>query len=64
MSAQSHHSNAFTSDHVSRGNGSYQRKLADSLRETLGRAAAISACQAYGWEGVIQYLVTREAEAV
>ena len=50
-------------DDIVRGNGSSQKQLADCLKRTLGSAAAISACQAHGWEGVIQYLMPRESRA-
>ena len=49
-------------DHVARGNGDYQQQLAECLRRTLGPAAAISACQALGWDGVIRYLVAPDSQ--
>lgn len=45
---------------ISRGDGNDQQRLADSLQRTLGSAAAISACQALGWDGVIRYLLGRD----
>lgn len=53
------HTTMTSDDHIVRGNGNYQKQLAECLERTLGVAAAISACQAHGWEGVLQHLIPR-----
>ena len=54
---------AADNDRIGRGNGNYQKQLADCLLQTLGPAAAIRACQALGWDGVVRYLMSQEKHA-
>ena len=63
MKAPSEESASSNDDRIARGNGFYQRQLAECLQQTLGTHAAIRACQALGWDGVIQYVIYNEANS-
>ncbi|MDH3472604.1 MAG: hypothetical protein OEM59_02835 [Rhodospirillales bacterium] len=43
-------------------NHSYQEELARNLMECLGREGAIHACQANGWDGVLNFLLPKGRE--
>ena len=44
----------FWTDRVEAGNRDYQRELAISLIGSMGVERALRACQANGWEGVLE----------
>lgn len=44
----------FWKDHIEAGNRDYQRELAISLIGCMGVKRALRACQANGWEGVLE----------
>lgn len=43
-------------------NRQYQSELARSLLDCLGRDGAIHACQANGWDGILDFLLAKEDE--
>ncbi len=44
----------FGTDHVDAGNRDYQRELAIALVGSMGVERALRACQANGWDGVLE----------
>ena len=44
----------FWTDRIAAGNRDYQRELAISLIGSMGVERALRACQANGWEGVLE----------
>ena len=44
----------FWTNHIEAGNRDYQQELAISLIGSMGVERALRACQANGWEGVLE----------
>ncbi len=44
----------FWSDSIEAANRDYQRELAESLIRCIGVERAVHACQASGWDGVLE----------
>ncbi len=44
----------FGTDHMEAGNRDYQRELAIALVGSMGVERALRACQANGWDGVLE----------
>ncbi len=44
----------FRSDSIDVGNRNYQRQIAESLIGNMGMERAVYACQANGWDGVLE----------
>jgi len=44
----------FGTDHIEAGNRDYQRELAIALVGSMGVERALRACQASGWDGVLE----------
>jgi hypothetical protein len=44
----------FGMDHIEAGNRDYQRELAIALVGSMGVERALRACQANGWDGVLE----------
>ena len=44
----------FGIDHIDAGNRDYQRELAIALVGSMGVERALRACQANGWDGVLE----------
>jgi hypothetical protein len=44
----------FGTDHIEAGNRDYQRELAIALVGSMGVERALRACQANGWDGVLE----------
>ncbi len=47
----------FGTDHVNAGNRDYQRELAIALVGSMGVERALRACQANGWDGVLEIVL-------
>jgi hypothetical protein len=44
----------FGTDHIKAGNRDYQRELAIALVGSMGVERALRACQANGWDGMLE----------
>ena len=44
----------FGTDHIDAGNRDYQRELAIALVGSMGVERALRACQANGWDGMLE----------